>query len=48
MYEIPLPMFNDFRNLIKKYKDYVRVDLVMYLLMILMIILYFVYTMLNP
>lgn len=41
-------MFNDFRNLIKKYKDYVRVDLVMYLLMILMIILYFVYTMLNP
>ncbi len=48
MYEIPLPMINDFRNLIKKYKDYVRVDLVMYLVMILMIILYFVYTMLNP
>ena len=37
-------MWDDLKDMLKKYKDYVRVDLVMYLVMILMIVLYFVYT----
>jgi hypothetical protein len=37
-------VFNDLKKLLQKYKDYVRVDLVMYVVMILMIVLYFIYT----
>ena len=40
-------MWDDLKDLLKKYKDYVRVDLVMYAVMILMIILYFVYSVVN-
>ena len=37
-------MFKKLRNLYHQYKAYVRVDLVMYAIMILLIILYFIYT----
>jgi hypothetical protein len=37
-------MFKKLRNLYNEYKAYVRVDLVMYAVMILLIILYAVYT----
>jgi hypothetical protein len=37
-------MFNNLKEFYEKYKAYVRVDLVMYAVMILMIILYAIYT----
>ena len=37
-------MFKKLRELYQEYKAYVRVDLVMYGVMILLIILYFIYT----
>jgi len=37
-------MFKKLRELYREYKAYVRVDLVMYGVMILLIILYFIYT----
>jgi succinate dehydrogenase hydrophobic anchor subunit len=37
-------MFGGLRDIYNKYKAYVRVDLVMYGVMILMIILYFIYS----
>jgi hypothetical protein len=37
-------MFKKLRELYSEYKAYVRVDLVMYGVMILLIILYFIYT----
>lgn len=36
-------MWRDLINLLRKYKEYVRVDLVMYGVMILLIIVYFFY-----
>ncbi len=35
--------WRDLINLLRKYKEYLRVDLVMYGVMILLIIVYFVY-----
>lgn len=37
-------MFKKLRELYRQHKEYVRVDLVMYGVMILLIILYFIYT----
>lgn len=37
-------MFRKLRELYREYKEYVRVDLIMYGVMILLIILYFIYT----
>lgn len=37
-------MFKGLREMYAKYKAYVRVDLVMYAVMILMIIVYFIYS----
>ncbi len=37
-------MFKKLRQLYQEYKEYVRVDLVMYAVMILLIVLYFIYT----
>lgn len=39
-------MFRGLRELYGKYKAYVRVDLVMYVVMILLIIIYAIYTLL--
>ena len=39
-------MFKKLRDLYNEYKAYVRVDLVMYAVMILLIILYAIYTLL--
>ena len=39
-------MFRGLRDLYGKYKAYVRVDLVMYLVMILLIVIYAIYTLL--
>ena len=40
----PNSMFKRLKELYQQYKPYVRVDLIMYGVMILMIILYFIYT----
>jgi len=40
-------MFRKLKGLYQEYKEYVRVDLVMYGVMILLIILYFLYTVLS-
>jgi hypothetical protein len=37
-------MFKKLKELYQEYKEYVRVDLIMYGVMILLIILYFIYT----
>lgn len=37
-------MFRKLRDMYQQYKEYVRVDLVMYGVMILLIILYFIYS----
>ncbi len=37
-------MFKKLRDFYIQYKEYVRVDLVMYLVLILLIIIYFIYT----
>ncbi len=37
-------MFKKLREMYREYKAYVRVDLVMYAVMILLIIFYFIYT----
>lgn len=37
-------MFKKLKALYQEYKAYVRVDLIMYLVMILLIILYFIYS----
>jgi len=37
-------MFKKLRDMYKEYKPYVRVDLVMYGVLILLIILYFIYS----
>ncbi len=37
-------MFKKIKEMYREYKAYVRVDLVMYAVMILLIILYFIYT----
>jgi hypothetical protein len=37
-------MFKKLKEMYREYKAYVRVDLVMYAVMILLIILYFIYT----
>ncbi len=37
-------MFRKLKELYQEYKEYVRVDLIMYGVMILLIILYFIYT----
>jgi len=39
-------MFRKLRELYNEYKPYVRVDLIMYGVMILMVILYFIYSVL--
>ncbi|HTH57252.1 MAG TPA: hypothetical protein VL728_14475 [Cyclobacteriaceae bacterium] len=39
-------MFRRIRDMYQQYKEYVRVDLVMYGTMILLIILYFIYSVL--
>jgi hypothetical protein len=39
-------MFRKLKELYKEYQPYVRVDLIMYAVMILLIILYFIYTVL--
>ncbi|MFM8741527.1 MAG: hypothetical protein ACKOC0_15190 [Cytophagales bacterium] len=36
-------MFKQLKYLYQKYKDYVRVDVIMYVVMILLILLYFIY-----
>lgn len=40
-------MFRRLKDLYDKYRDYVRVDLVMYAVMILLIIIYIIYTLLS-
>ena len=40
-------MFKALRDLYHKYKEYVRVDLVMYAVMILLILLYFIVTVVS-
>ncbi len=40
-------MFNDLKELYKKYKVYVRVDLIMYAVLILLIMLYFIYSLIR-
>lgn len=40
-------MFKKIRSLFNQYREYIRVDLVMYGLLIAMIILYFVLSVLN-
>lgn len=40
-------MFRKLRELYREYKEYVRVDLIMYGVMILLIILYFIYTVVS-
>jgi hypothetical protein len=37
-------MFKKIKELYREYKEYVRVDLIMYGVMILLIILYFIFT----
>jgi len=37
-------MFRKLKNLYRQYKDYVRVDLVMYAVMILLIFIYLIYS----
>jgi len=37
-------MFKKLKEMYREYKAYVRVDLVMYAVMILLIIIYFIYT----
>ena len=37
-------MFRKLRDLYREYKPYVRVDLIMYAVLILLIILYFIYS----
>ncbi|MDZ7646502.1 MAG: hypothetical protein U5K54_04620 [Cytophagales bacterium] len=37
-------MFKALKELYQKYKAYVRVDLVMYVVMLLLIVLYFIFT----
>jgi hypothetical protein len=37
-------MFKKLKELYREYKEYVRVDLIMYGVMILLIILYFIFT----
>jgi len=37
-------MFKKLKDIYKQYKEYVRVDLVMYGVMILLIIIYFIYS----
>lgn len=39
-------MFKKLKDMYRQYKEYVRVDLVMYGVMILLIILYFIYSVL--
>ncbi len=39
-------MFKKLKDIYKQYQEYVRVDLVMYGVMILLIILYFIYSVL--
>ena len=39
-------MFRKIRDMYQQYKEYVRVDLVMYGVMILLIIIYFIYSVL--
>lgn len=39
-------MFKKLKELYREYKPYVRVDLIMYGVMILLIIIYFIYTVL--
>ncbi|MCA6387189.1 MAG: hypothetical protein IM606_15185 [Cytophagales bacterium] len=41
-------MFKRWMAMYQKYKDYVRVDLVMYVVMILMIIVYIIYSIVFP
>jgi len=41
---ITVTMFRKLRELYKEYKPYVRVDLIMYGVLILLIILYFIYS----
>lgn len=40
-------MFKKIKELYQEYKAYVRVDLIMYGVMILLIILYFIYTVVS-
>ncbi len=40
-------MFKKLKELYREYKEYVRVDLIMYGVMILLIILYFIYTVVS-
>ncbi len=40
-------MFKKIKELYREYKEYVRVDLIMYGVMILLIILYFIYTVVS-
>lgn len=40
-------MFRKIKELYREYKDYVRVDLIMYGVMILLIILYFIFTVVS-
>ncbi len=40
-------MFKKLKELYREYKEYVRVDLIMYGVMILLIILYFIFTVVS-
>jgi hypothetical protein len=40
-------MFKKIKELYREYKEYVRVDLIMYGVMILLIILYFIFTIVS-
>lgn len=40
-------MFRALKELYQKYKEYVRVDLIMYVVMFLLIVLYFIVTLLS-
>lgn len=40
-------MFKKIKELYQQYKEYVRVDLIMYGVMILLIILYFIFTVVS-
>jgi hypothetical protein len=44
---VSLPMLNKLQKLYSQYKDYVRVDLVMYAVLILLIMLYLIWSMFS-
>ena len=47
MEQPPVQMFRKLREFYREYRAYVRVDLIMYGVMILLIIIYFIYSVLQ-